>query len=229
MANWYDKYALREAPSAPKSQCVRCTQFRPALDPQIQKAYLGKCRAWENPFSIMVPLTGFTDCKRFADSGEVVTVGAQVAQAAATGKKTATRRYEFYYSSKVTPGQQYPADVQHALHLAKQLQSKGVDIKIVDIASVKDVFPIYHRSVTGPDASVRAVFGTKGALEEDFGRAVPAFFVLQGEDRYPVEVYPRMGETGVIGVEEALQKTATAPPSAEAVAAKAQLMEDEEH
>jgi len=76
---------------------------------------------------------------------------------------------------------------------------------------------------------VRAVFGTKGALEEEFGRTVPAFFILQGEDRYPVEVYPRMGETGVIGVEEALQKTTTAPPSAEAVAAKAQLMEDEEH
>src|SRR5574337_1436274 len=74
MANWYDKYALREAPSATKSQCVRCAQFRPALDPQIQRAYLGKCRAWENPFSIMVPLTGFTDCKRFADSGEVVTI-----------------------------------------------------------------------------------------------------------------------------------------------------------
>ncbi len=230
MAAWYDKYGLREAPSAKQSQCVRCAQFRPALDPGIQKAYLGKCRAWESPFSIMVPLAGFIDCRRFVDSGEVVAIGSQVAEAVvATGKKAATRRYEFYYSSKATPGQQYPADVQHALHLAKQLQNKGIDVKVDDLASAKDVFPIYHRAVTGPDASVRAVFGTKGALEEDFGRTVPALFILQGEDRYPVEVYPRMGETGVIGVEEALQKIATAPPSTEAVAARAQLLEDEEH
>jgi hypothetical protein len=56
------------------------------------------------------------------------------------------------------------------------------------------------------------VFGMKGALEEDFGRRVPALMVFEG-GRYPAEVFPRMDRelNRVVGVEEALEKlTATA-------------------
>ena len=46
----------------------------------------------------------------------------------------------------------------------------------------------------------------KGALEEEFGRRVPALLIFEG-DRYPAEVFPRMDRdlNRVVGVEEALQ------------------------
>ena len=64
--------------------------------------------------------------------------------------------------------------------------------------------------MTGPSAAKRAVFGMKGALEEDFGRRVPALMIFEG-DRYPAEVFPRMDRelNRVVGVEEALEKLAT--------------------
>jgi hypothetical protein len=72
------------------------------------------------------------------------------------------------------------------------------------VAGIKDRFPIYHKSVSGPDASVRPVFGAKGALVEDFGSNVPALLIFEG-DRYPSLVYPRTdAERGLIRVEQAL-------------------------
>jgi hypothetical protein len=66
---------------------------------------------------------------------------------------------------------------------------------------------VYHEAVTGPSAAKRAVFGMKGALEEDFGRRVPALLVFEG-DRYPAEVFPRMDRelNRVVGLEEALRR-----------------------
>jgi hypothetical protein len=73
------------------------------------------------------------------------------------------------------------------------------------VAGIKDRFPIYHKTVSGPDASVRPVFGAKGALVEDFGTNVPALLVFEG-DRYPVMAFPRTDtQRGTIRVEQALE------------------------
>ncbi len=117
-------------------------------------------------------------------------------------------KVEFYYSSKTEPAKQYHCDVKKALELAKQLQGKGVNIKIQDCAEQPASFMTYNAAVTGPSAAKRAVFGTKGALEEDFGKTVPALLVFEKEgDRYPTEVFPRMDkeQNKLIGPEEAMQ------------------------
>ncbi len=197
---------LDQAGQAEGSQCVRCKSFLPALDPVIQQAYLGKCNSWEYPFTWELPLHGYVKCERFEDSGEVYAL-----PVAAAAKKTAKAADEaisatFYYSSDATVGEQYSCDVKAALGAVAKLKAAGKEVEAVDLAGVGDVFPLYHKSVSGPDASVRAVFGTKGALEEDFGRTVPALAVRKGSDRYPFEVYPRMDakKNRLVGVEEAL-------------------------
>lgn len=187
--------------------CVRCTHLRPALDPNIQKAYLGKCVKREWPFTLSITLQGWTECEVFADSGQTyvppqpVAVKAVASTAAAAGAK----RVEFYYSSTQKPGETFPCDIKRALQLVKDLQGAGVNSKAIDVAGIKDRFPIYHKSVSGPDASVRPVFGFKGALVEDFGTTVPALLVFEG-DRYPVFAFPRTDpQRGTIRVEQALE------------------------
>jgi hypothetical protein len=116
-------------------------------------------------------------------------------------------RVKFYYSSKDKPGQQYPCNVEAALEKVRQLKARGVEAEAVDVAGVDDVFRMYHAALTGPPATVRAVFGMKGGLEADFGRATPAL-VVYGEDnnRYPTDAYPRTDPArgGLIGCERAL-------------------------
>lgn len=115
---------------------------------------------------------------------------------------------EFYYSSKEEPVKQYYCDNNKALDLCNQLQAKGVNVKIQDCGEEPASFITYNAAVTGPPAARRAVFGTRGALEEEFGRAVPAVLIFDKEtDRYPVEVFPRMDRElhRLIGVEEALE------------------------
>jgi hypothetical protein len=118
-------------------------------------------------------------------------------------------KVELYYSSKHEPAKQYFCDNTKAVDLANQLKAKGVNIKIQDCGEQPASFMTYNAAVTGPSAAKRAVFGTKGALEEEFGKAVPALLVFDKEtDRYPSEVYPRTDkeENKLIGVEEALQR-----------------------
>jgi hypothetical protein len=186
--------------------CVRCTHLRPALDPNIQKAYLGKCVKREWPFTLSITLQGWTECDQFADSGKVYAPPQPVAaKAAASTAAAGAKHVEFYYSSAQKPGSTFPCDIQQALQLVKDLQGKGVSAKAVDVSGIKDRFPIYHKSVSGPDASVRPVFGFKGALVEDFGTTVPALLVFEG-DRYPVMAFPRTDpQRGTIRVEQALQ------------------------
>jgi hypothetical protein len=187
--------------------CVRCTHLRPALDPNIQKAYLGKCVKREWPFTLSITLQGWTECEVFADSGKTYVPPQPVAAKAAVAASVAAgaKRVEFYYSSTQKPGEMFPCDIKRALDLVKQLQATGVDCKAIDVAQVKDRFPIYHKSVSGPDASVRPVFGAKGALVEDFGTTVPALLVFEG-DRYPVAAFPRTdAKRGTIRVEQALE------------------------
>jgi hypothetical protein len=118
-------------------------------------------------------------------------------------------KVELYYSSKHEPAKQYFCDNTKAVDIANQLKAKGVNIKIQDCGEQPASFMTYNAAVTGPSAAKRAVFGTKGALEEEFGKVVPALLVFDKEtDRYPSEVYPRTDkeENKLIGVEEALQR-----------------------
>jgi len=187
--------------------CVRCKYLRPALDPNIQKAYLGKCVKREWPFTLSITLQGWTECDVFEASGKTYVPPQPVAAkaAAAAGRPPAAKSAEFYYSSKQKPGETFPCDIPRALKLVKELQEAGVDCKAIDVAGIKDRFPIYHKSVSGPDASVRPVFGFKGALVEDFGTTVPALLIFEG-DRYPVLAFPRTdAQRGTIRVEQALE------------------------
>lgn len=190
-----------------KSLCVRCTHMRPALDPNIQKAYLGKCTKREWPFTLAITLQGWSECDVFQDSGKAYVPpdpAAATAAATATAAKGA-KRAEFYYSSKQKPGELFPCDNNKALELVKALQAAGMDAKAIDVSTVKDRFPIYHKSVSGPDATVRPVFGAKGALVDDFGTNVPALLVFEG-DRYPTQAFPRTdAKRGTIRVEQALE------------------------
>ena len=190
--------------------CVRCKHLRPALDPNIQKAYLGKCVKREWPFTLSITLQGWTECEVYEASGKTYVPPQPVAAKAAVAATPAgAKRVEFYYSSAQKPGETFPCDIQRALQSLKELQGAGVNAKAIDVAGIKDRFPIYHKSVSGPDASVRPVFGFKGALVEDFGTTVPALLVFEGE-RYPVLAFPRTdAQRGTIRVEQALQDLIT--------------------
>ncbi len=120
-------------------------------------------------------------------------------------------KVKFYYSSKDKPGEQYPCDNAAALEKVKKLKSLGVDAEPIDVANVEDVFRFYHSALTGPPATVRAVFGMKGGLEADFGRATPAVLVFgDPKDRYPTDAYPRQDQArgGLVGCEKALDDLA---------------------
>ena len=190
--------------------CVHCKHLRPALDPNLQKAYLGQCLKREWPFTLSITLQGWTECDAFEESGKAyVPPEPAVAKAAAAAGSKGPKRLEFYYSSTQKPGETFPCDNARALDLVKKLQAKGVDAKAFDVAGIKDRFPIYHKSVSGPDASVRPVYGAKGALVEDFGSNVPALLIFEG-DRYPTLVFPRTdAKRGTIRVEQALEELLT--------------------
>src|SRR6266571_141035 len=116
-------------------------------------------------------------------------------------------KVKFFYSSKEQPGAQYPCDIQAALAKVKRLKAAGIDAEAIDVAGMDDVFRAYHAALTGPPATVRAVFGMKGALEADFGRRTPALVVYTDpNNRYPTDAYPRQdpGRGGLVGVERAL-------------------------
>ena len=189
--------------------CVRCKHLSPAMDPNIQLAFLGRCLKREWPFTLAIPLEGWQECEFFEDSGTVYVPPSPTAAEVEVEKPKApvVRRLEFYYSSVEEPGDAFPCNVGVALALIEELKKHGVQVEAIDTKDIKDRFPIYHRAVSGPSADKRPVFGIKGALVEDFGGRVPALLIYEG-DRYPSEVFPRMDkELGrVISVEEALRR-----------------------
>jgi hypothetical protein len=195
--------------------CFSCTHFAPALDPNIAKAFVGGCKRWEAPFTLILK-EGVTECPLYEKGARVHRpAAAAVAAGPAAARGPVRKRVELYYSTKHRPGEAFPFDTSKALDLLKALGARGYDVAARDLGESGDVFPIYHKAVTGPSAAKRAVFGMKGALEEDFGRRVPALMVFEG-DRYPSEVFPRMDRelNRVVGVEEALEKlAATAAPA----------------
>src|SRR5260370_27295767 len=87
--------------------CVRCKHLRPALDPNLQKAYLGQCLKREWPFTLSITLQGWAECEAFEDSGKayvppaLATVNAAAAAAGAKGPQ----RAEFYYSTSQQSGE----------------------------------------------------------------------------------------------------------------------------
>ena len=144
-------------------------------------------------------------------------------------------RVKFYYSSKDEPGAQYPCDIQAALEKIQRLKAVRVDAEAIDVAGMDDVFRPYHAALTGPPATVRAVFGMRGALEADFGRRTPALVVYSDPtNRYPTDAYPRQdpGRGGLVGVERALDDLLAEQervPVAQAVAESAEEDEEESH
>jgi hypothetical protein len=187
--------------------CSSCQHFAPALDPNIARAFLGACKKKEAPFLLILPKEGVTECSDYARGTPARQAVAAKTEAKAARAATAEKRVVLYYSSAHTPGEQFPCDRTKALSLLAELKAKGIDAEARDVAKQKDLFPDYHRAVTGPSAQKRPVFGAKGALEEDFGRRVPALLIFEG-DRYPTEVFPRMDRevNRVLGVEEALER-----------------------
>ncbi len=118
-------------------------------------------------------------------------------------------KVEFYYDSTVPPGATFTTDNAKAVELINQLAAKGVNAKAIDLKGEQVAFMTYNSALTGPKAQVRAVFGAKGALQEDFGKTVPALLVFEKEtDRYPVEAFPRSDKelSRTLGCEEALQR-----------------------
>lgn len=120
-------------------------------------------------------------------------------------------KVKFYYSSKDKPGEQYACNNTNCLAKIEVLKKQGIDAEAIDVANVDDVFRFYHSALTGPPATIRAVFGMKGALEADFGRRTPAVLVFgDPKDRYPTDAYPRQdqGRGGFVGCEKALEDLA---------------------
>jgi len=118
-------------------------------------------------------------------------------------------KVEFYYDSTVPPGATFTTNNEKAIELVNQLAAKGVNAKAIDLKGQQVAFMTYNSALTGPKAQVRAVFGAKGALQEDFGKTVPALLVFEKEaDRYPVEAFPRSDKDlqRTLGCEEALQR-----------------------
>lgn len=118
-------------------------------------------------------------------------------------------KVEFYYDSTVPPGATFTCDNAKAVDLINQLAAKGVNAKAIDLKGEQVAFMTYNSALTGPKAQVRAVFGAKGALQEDFGKTVPALLVFEKDaDRYPVEVFPRSDKElqRTLGCEEALER-----------------------
>lgn len=123
-------------------------------------------------------------------------------------------KVKFYYSTKDKPGEQYACNNAACLEKIKALKGYGVDAEAIDVAGVEDVFRFYHSALTGPPATVRAIFGMKGGLEADFGRATPAVLVFgDPKDRYPTDAYPRQDQArgGLVGCEKALDDLAKNP------------------
>ncbi|MBI4591002.1 MAG: hypothetical protein HY725_19420, partial [Candidatus Rokubacteria bacterium] len=189
--------------------CPGCRHFVPALDPNIARAFLGACKKKEAPFLLILPKEGVTECDVYLKATKTVQVaeGARLERGPTAKATPAEKRVVFFYSSGTAPGEQFPCNPRKALSLIDQLNARGVQCEARDLAKQKDVFPDYHKAVTGPSAQKRPVFGMKGALEEDFGRRVPALMIFEG-DRYPAEVFPRMDRelNRVLGVEEALER-----------------------
>ncbi len=187
--------------------CVRCKHLRPALDPNIQKAYLGKCVKREWPFTLSITLQGWTECDVFEASGKTYVPPEPVAAKAAVAASgaRAAKRVEFYYSSAQKPGEMFPCDIKRALQLVKDLQGAGVDSQ--GRRRCRRQGPVPHLSQIGQRPGCDRTPGLR--RQRRIGRGLwnhcPRSAVFEG-DRYPVMVFPRTdAKRGTIRVEQALE------------------------
>ncbi|HSB71422.1 MAG TPA: hypothetical protein VLT62_19010 [Candidatus Methylomirabilis sp.] len=190
--------------------------FKPALDGFVRQAYSGYCTKIDWPFVRIIPkgwkpgvtLQNLLEAKAAAASTAAKESVGAAAGAAAGATVVKAAKVEFYYSSSVEPAKNFHCDNKKAVDLCGQLKAKGVQVVVQDCASHPVAFAVYNAAVTGPSAAKRAVFGAKGALEEDMGKTVPAVLVYaKADDKSPVEVFPRTDKDlgRLVGVEEALQ------------------------
>ena len=119
-------------------------------------------------------------------------------------------KIQFYYSSKITPGDKYPCDNDKALETIEQLKAKGLNAEAIDVETAGDLFRIYNFATTGPEFNKRAAFGgDRGAnYEEFFGKTIPALLCWEDAgSRAPSDVWPRMDNelNRLVGVNEALE------------------------
>jgi hypothetical protein len=186
--------------------------FKPALDGFVRQAYAGYCTKIDWPFVRIIP-KGWKPGRTLQDllaekAAMTSTVSRETVAAGVTAAVVKAAKVEFYYSSKLEPAKNFFCDNKKALDLCGQLKSKGVTVVAQDCTTHPVPFATYNAAVTGPSAAKRAVFGAKGALEEDMGKTVPALLVYaKTDDKYPVEVFPRTDKDlgRLVGVEEALQ------------------------
>src|SRR5260370_7387887 len=83
--------------------CVRCKHLRGALDPNIQKAYLGKCVKREWPFTLSITLQGWTECDVYEASGNTYVPPQPVAAKAPVAATTGAKPPELYSHSAQHP------------------------------------------------------------------------------------------------------------------------------
>jgi hypothetical protein len=175
--------------------CPKCRNFVPATDPYIVRAYAGQCIKLEWPYAVNIPRENGIEgeCGYYEGTEPAMVPQWDLAAVDALTKKvaavdTTVTKVEFYYDSGTQPGSQYFTDIPEALRLLKKLGTVGVAI---DLKGKPNPSKAYNAACTGPKADIRGVFGAKGALEEDFGRTVPALLIYGADPNYPREVYPR--------------------------------------
>jgi len=192
--------------------CPKCRNFVAATDPYIVKAYAGQCTKLEWPYAVNIPRQDGIEgeCGYFEGSEPAMVAKWDLASADAVTRKisavdTSVTKVEFYYDSGTQPGSQYYTDVPEALRLLKKFGTVGVAI---DLNGKPNPAKAYNAACTGPKADIRGVFGAKGALEEDFGRKVPALLIYGADPNYPREVYPRSDKQlqKVLDAVEALER-----------------------
>ncbi len=197
---------------AETTQTLRCPIhdsaecFQLAMDPVISKAYAGYCTKVDWPFTRIIPWVAMD--QGVAQAARAAARAGLAEKAGLEVKGEARLRVEFFYSTKVAPTSQFSCDIRKATDLCEKLRAKGVAVEVSDVEVKPPGFAKYNAAVTGPSAAKRAVFGAKGALEEDFGKTVPALLVYTREtDRTPEEVFPRTDKDlgRLLGVEEALE------------------------
>ena len=99
----------------PDILCVSCTHFAPALDPNIAKAFIGGCKRWEAPFTLILQ-HGVTECPLYEKGARVYRpAAAATAGGPAAAKAPAKKRVELYYSSKHRPADAFPVSTERAL------------------------------------------------------------------------------------------------------------------
>ena len=117
-------------------------------------------------------------------------------------------KVKFFYSTQAEPGEIYPCDNAKALEQLKELEAKGVAVEACDVDAGGSFFMDYHAACNAPPMAKRAVFGAKGATEENFGKDVPCLSCfVKADDKKPTEVFPRMGRevSKLLGVNEAIE------------------------